>query len=90
MRCGDYEEVLQIMQSGKKWESLLERLRDLMVSTEDRELRIYVGDVLRTVSSPYVATMGVSQGLPLPLHQPPFRTLVAYCERQIQLSGRNS
>jgi hypothetical protein len=90
MRCGDYEEVLQIMQSGKKWESLLERLRDLMVSTEDRELRIYVGDVLRIVSSPYVATIGVSQGQPLPLHQPPFKTVVEYCERQIELSGRNS
>jgi hypothetical protein len=90
MGQSDYEAVLEVMRSGKKWQSQLDRLRNLMVSTADRELRIYLGDMLQLVSSPYVKTMGVAQTLPLPLHRPPFKTLVEYCERQIALSGRSS
>lgn len=89
MGQNDYQEVLEVMRSGKKWQSLLDRLRDLTVSTEDRELRVYLGDVLQIVSSPYVKTMGVSRTLPLPLHRPPFKTLVEYCERRIALAGRS-
>lgn len=90
MRQSDYEAALEVMRSGKKWQSQIDRLRNLMVSTEDRELRIYVGDVLQLVGSPYVKTMGVSHTLPLPLHRPPFKTLVEYCERRIALAGRTS
>jgi hypothetical protein len=90
MRQNDYEAVLEVMRSGKKWQSLLDRLRDLTASTEDRELRIYLGDVLQLVASPYVKTMGVAHTLPLPLNRPPFKTLVEYCERQIALSGGTS
>jgi hypothetical protein len=87
MRESDYEMVLKTMHSGKKWPSLLDGLRDLMVSTEDRDLRIYLGDVLRLVSSPFVETMGVSHVSPLPLDQPPFKTLVEYCERRLKRAG---
>ena len=89
MRQRDYEVVLEVMRSGTKWQSLLDRLRDLMVSTDDGDLRIYLGDVLQLVGSPYVETMGVSHLLPLPLRRPPFKTLVEYCERQIALSARS-
>ena len=89
MHQGDYEAVLQIMRSGKKWRLMLDRLRNLMVSTDDRELRVYLGDVLQLVASPYVETMGVSHTLPLPLNKPPFKTLVEYCEHQIKLNERS-
>jgi hypothetical protein len=88
MREGDYEAVLRIMRSGKSWQSQLDKLRDLMASTDDGDLRIYLGDVLQLVGSPYVETVGVSPLLPLPLHRPPFKTLVEYCERQLKLSNR--
>jgi len=89
MRQSDYKVVLQVMHSGKQWQSQLDTLRDLMVCTDDRDLRIYLGDVFQLVASPFVDTMGVSHLLPLPLHQPPFKTLVEYCERQIELSERS-
>ena len=89
MRQNDYEAVLEVMRSGKKWQLVLDRLRNVMVSTDDRELRVYLGDVLQLVASPYVETMGVSHALPLPLTKPPFKTLVEYCERRIALSGRS-
>jgi hypothetical protein len=89
MQQSDYEVVLEVMRSGKKWQAEIDRLRKLMVSTGDRELRIYLGDVLELVGSPYVETMGVSHVQPLPLNRPPFKTLVEYCEREIKLNERS-
>jgi hypothetical protein len=89
MQQSDYEAVLEVMRSGRKWQAETDRLRNLMVSTGDRELRIYLGDVLQLVASPYVKTMGVSHTMPLPLYMPPFKTLVEYCQHQIKLSGRS-
>ena len=85
MRRNDYTLVLQMVRGAQTLQSIAEQLRDLSFHCDDRDLRIYIDDVLKLLESPYLADVLMPPGsLPLPVDRPPLKTLVAYCERQLQ------
>lgn len=78
MRESEYELILQALRSETGNPKAIRDALGHLLSSEDRDLRIYLGDVLQLLASPFLLQANVK----LPLDQPPFEPLVAYCERQ--------
>ena len=62
---------------------ICEALRAVLASTEDRELRVYLRDVVELLESPFLTSLPKEGVIRLPLRQAPFKTLIEYCQRQI-------
>jgi hypothetical protein len=80
MRDNEYEFILEALRSETADPKAIRDALEHLLSSEDRDLRIYLGDVLQLLASSFLPQANVK----LPLHQPPFEPLVAYCERQVR------
>lgn len=78
-----YQAVLEVLGDGAgEPEDIGKGLREVLATTEDRELRVYLRDVVELLASPFLRRLGKEGVIRLPLRQAPFKTLIEYCQRR--------
>jgi hypothetical protein len=75
-----YAEVIEAMnERNARVERILATLDEVHRSTTDNDLRILLTEVRGVLSSKLLENMRVT----LPLDRPPYKSLAAYCRRQV-------
>ena len=84
IEAGVYRSVLDALGDGTgEPQAIGEALLDVLASTEDRDLRVYLRDVVDLLASPFLTRSDKGGIARLPLLQAPFKTLIEYCQREI-------
>lgn len=81
IEAGAYRSVLDALGDGTgQPQAIGKALRDVLASTEDRDLRVYLRDVIDLLASPFLTRLGKDGAARLPLLHAPFKTLIEYCQ----------